>query len=152
MGWIFVLLWGCTQSSNQTTWLCTYDSCSTCNKKSTCLLTPVLVSRTWSIFQLLFYCFAVITELISFSLRCNLHSARFKLYMSWLINPPQHEKTKREETGPQEVSEGSEVGYWIAVRVSTSPPQTVDHAICHAEQCEDLKTHHSWTQLSLLTW
>lgn len=68
----------------------------------------------------------------TFFLDFNLHTAR-------VANTPQHEEGKREESSPQEVSEGGQVGYWITVRVFTPPPKSVDHTVGYTQQGEDLE-------------
>lgn len=68
----------------------------------------------------------------TFFLDFNLHTAR-------VANTPQHEEGKREESSPQEVSEGCQVGYWITVRVFTPPPKSVDHTVGYTQQGEDLE-------------
>lgn len=52
---------------------------------------------------------------------------------------PAHVEAESEETGPQQVAQGSQVGDGEVVRVHASAPHPVDHPVCQVEEDHYLK-------------
>lgn len=97
----------------------------------------VLSLVSYTLFYHYNWCFVVIFVLPqTFCLDFSLHTAR-------VANAPQHEEGEGEESRPQQVSEGRQVGYWIAVRVFTPPPKSVDHTVGYTQQGGDLEGRHA---------